>query len=113
MFGPESISRLAQEIDGLKKSRLGTLAMLHEKPDVIGRWVFVPIKVLLNAPQPRLIVFVHTDLFVDAGAEASERSRPWQLRPLESRSGDRNHVGVDHLAVGHPGINVLKSAIYL
>ena len=36
-----------------------------------------------------------------------------QLRPIVSGLGDRNRVGLDHLVIGHPGINVLKSAIYL
>jgi len=76
LFGSKCIPRLTQEIDNLQNFCVRAPAMLHEEPDVIGRRDFVPIKLLLHAPQPRSIVFVHTTgLFADAGAEASERSR--------------------------------------
>lgn len=69
------IARLTQEIDNLQEFYIHAPAMLHEEPDVIGRRDFVPIKLRLHAPQPRLIDFVHTGLFADAGAETSGRSR--------------------------------------
>ena len=68
LFGPKGIPRLTQEIYDFKKFCVCVVAMVHEKPDVIGRRGLVPVKVLLHAPQPRLIVFVHTDLIAHAGA---------------------------------------------
>ena len=108
----KGISRLTKQIHDFEQSLVGSLPILNDKSDVVGRRWFVPIKLLLKASQPNLKSFFHVASYGGALKRQETGIAGWRLRFLRFELTDRNGVGFDHLAGQLPGINALKSAVH-